>query len=715
MNSFLEISLFNAVTVIPMALAASFIGRFLRRPALTHLLWVLILVKLVTPPIWQVPVIDRDSILKIARIFVPPILDEPVRIADASPLERIDRFRSVDRLIGGEDATATRPRPRTLAEQDKFIAARKNSPQFVFSRFVRNELNQQYAISILMAVWGIGGATWFAIQGLRCMRFSKMLRCGSAAPPDLQQFSDEFAHRMGIQHPPTVWLMPGIMSPMLWGNGQSTLLIFPQKLLERLDRVSTGALLTHELAHYYRRDHWVRLIALMATGLFWWHPVVWWARHEIEAVEEECCDALVLKTGSSPPKRYAEAILDTIDFLAARPWNLPPLATGLSQFPVLRQRLTWIMRGPRNQNLGVVGRIMLIALACILPLQPGWLKARTAPPPHTSPKKTATPIEIVPVMDAVNEDSSDSSTEPITVTLVESQGKETTIPSKWLGFEVRSFSFDKRFVFLSNSSTQMLLDLQTGRDFDLTPFDIVSIAFSPDTNQFATIDGDRFLRLWDAEICDFQTWHIPGGPSTSVDLYSGGRWMVTGGNDGVVRVWSVASQRPIREFPREAAPVNSVRFSPDGNLLAVATGDRVTPQSGRLALFNVGPWTERLSMNWNSPAATVAFQMNGDDLTLISGDWQGRIARWSISTGELLGLLEGQVDTVVASAFSPNGSPLLEIEIPDLDPNTNWVEQPATQQKRWLFGGWPLTTQPSSNETSNRTLPQGELKDLRAK
>src|SRR5437016_9894488 len=44
----------NAVVATVLALLASAVGLVCRRPALIHSLWLLVLIKLITPPIWQV-------------------------------------------------------------------------------------------------------------------------------------------------------------------------------------------------------------------------------------------------------------------------------------------------------------------------------------------------------------------------------------------------------------------------------------------------------------------------------------------------------------------------------------------------------------------------------------------------------------------------------------------------------------------------------------
>src|SRR5712692_7486203 len=61
MSTILEIAVSNAVVASLLALLAAGISRWYRRPALAHSLWLLVLLKLVTPPIipvqtsWIIP------------------------------------------------------------------------------------------------------------------------------------------------------------------------------------------------------------------------------------------------------------------------------------------------------------------------------------------------------------------------------------------------------------------------------------------------------------------------------------------------------------------------------------------------------------------------------------------------------------------------------------------------------------------------------------
>jgi bla regulator protein blaR1 len=696
--SYLEIALINALMIIPLALVAESAGRVFRRPAVTHLLWVLILIKLVTPPICQIPLIDRDWVASTSRQLLPQVVFE------VDQLEFGSRRSFLADELQNPNSAKLKSRPRSLAEIDKQLNASKSSFTAIAISWIRSENFRQLVMAAVLVVWAVGALVWFVIQGIRCVRFRWSLQDGEAACLDLQRFADRLARRMGLPYSPTVWLMPGVMSPMLWGSGQSIFLIFPERLLDRLDDSATGTLLMHELAHYRRRDHWVRVIELLASGFFWWHPVVWWARREIESVEEECCDAMVVAASPEVPKRYAQAILEVVDFIAERPSRMPALATGLGQVPFLRQRLTWIMRGPRRQDFGYCGRILCLLLTCALPLQPSWLAARQ-PVPYSvqefvEPTNRST-VSPVPSGSVANDTGSGGPSETLLA--------ETPIslehlkkPSSWNGAEIRSQSLDGRFVVFGNQSNQCLFDLETGREFSLNHFAVQAMAFTQNGQEFVTIGAGGMIFLCDVETCQAsRDWRIPGGSAKSIDISTDGVWMVTGGRDGIVRIWNRNSEHPVRELPRELGPVNCVRFSPDGELLAVATGDWLTPNSGRIALIEFHSGDERVSMNWNSPATAVGFRADGE--SLISADRKGRVARWSVANGELMGVSEGHQDLVAAAEFSPNGSPLTEIEIPDLPSGAKWDERDPSVPARWFFSIWGL--KPASNQMTSPKPP----------
>src|SRR5688500_4352570 len=89
METFLNVGLSNAVVAAVLALVLLPAARLLRRPALTHALCLLILVKLVTPPVWHVPLDWPDAVAGAPPAVVPPSPATPVRHATAPTAVRL--------------------------------------------------------------------------------------------------------------------------------------------------------------------------------------------------------------------------------------------------------------------------------------------------------------------------------------------------------------------------------------------------------------------------------------------------------------------------------------------------------------------------------------------------------------------------------------------------------------------------------------------------
>ena len=160
---------------------------------------------------------------------------------------------------------------------------------------------------------------------------------------------------------------------MLWALGACPRLIIPTELWKSLDERQRGTLLVHELAHLRRGDHRVRIFELVVTALYWWNPVLWWARQALRDVEEQCCDAWVVWAFPEAAKSYAETLLETLDFLNQSELSEPLLASGFGKVQHLRRRLTMIMSGTTPRLLGLRGALAALSLAStLLPMNASW-------------------------------------------------------------------------------------------------------------------------------------------------------------------------------------------------------------------------------------------------------------------------------------------------------------------------------------------------------
>jgi beta-lactamase regulating signal transducer with metallopeptidase domain len=287
MTTLLQIALVNAVTVVPLALLAGIVGRFARRPALSHIMWVLVLLKFITPPLFNTPV----------TVEVPVVTQDRIDRTKASPDSNIHVAASEVPVTVTVDSTSdlsvsSLERPITDIPAAPVV---RQVPAHVLAAVFQASSNYWTQHSdLLLGCWLIGVFFWTTLQVVRAMRFQRRIMRDAIASPELQQQTQRLAKRLGLRTAPQVLIVNAKVSPMLWGCGSRAKLLFPSELADRLNDSARATLLTHELAHYGRGDHWVRLLELVVLGLFWWHPVAWWATRQIEESEEECCDAWVI-------------------------------------------------------------------------------------------------------------------------------------------------------------------------------------------------------------------------------------------------------------------------------------------------------------------------------------------------------------------------------------------------------------------------------------
>jgi beta-lactamase regulating signal transducer with metallopeptidase domain len=358
MATFLEIALWNAAAAAVLALAAAAASRLFRRPALTHTLWVLVLLKLVTPPLVPFP------------LALPVAEDRPAppteAMAAAAPADDAD-LPAADPAPEGEEVL-----PATLPEPDPLPAV---APAVDWGRWAS-------------LTWLLGSGLWGTWVAWHVVRFRRVLRRARRAPGRLREEAEALARRLGLRRCPEVWLVPGAVSPMVWGLGGRPCLLFPAGLLDRLDAGGRAALLAHELAHVRRRDHWVRLLELAATGLYWWHPALWWARRELHEAEEQCCDAWAVWALGGDARPYALALLQAVAFVSQARLPLPLGASGVGQVSHLKRRLTMVMQGKTSRSLSWAGLAVVGGLGLLLlPLFP----ALGQQPPTPAPGARADP------------------------------------------------------------------------------------------------------------------------------------------------------------------------------------------------------------------------------------------------------------------------------------------------------------------------------------
>ena len=341
MYALLQTVVSNAVMVVALAAVVWLLGRVLKSPATLHFLWVLVLVKFVTPAVIVVPL--------------------PWAIAPLEPVPAIFAATEPHRSVAAADpATTTDMRTRERSSQVAPSPVRQMVPAVVAPKHSTWPL-------LLAAIWCGGALALAVVRGFHALRFAKLLRTAAGAGPEISVLGQRAASRMGLRWLPPIHVVPLRISPLVWPLGRRASVVLPGDLFKRLTVDAGEAILLHEMAHLRRRDHLVRLLEWGITTAFWWHPVAWYAGRQLRILEEQCCDALVLDRLCCAPRIYALALIETLDYLSTNRMAAPLGAAAVRPAANLTRRIE-MLKSPSRQALLTRGQIVLVVALAMVPL-----------------------------------------------------------------------------------------------------------------------------------------------------------------------------------------------------------------------------------------------------------------------------------------------------------------------------------------------------------
>ncbi|MFO0900649.1 MAG: M56 family metallopeptidase [Pirellulales bacterium] len=369
MSTFFHLAIGNALLVTLLCLPAWLLARLCRRPAVSHAVWLLVLLKLVCPPLWEISLPSRA--LEVAvRPTAPQVA--PVPITSAGHPELADETCLAHDAVGPFDEVGYVVVLETETAVDDKPAVAPAAPALAW-RWPRLPTAAVLALAVL---WGVGGVSWLVLAVARAWRFERIVRRALPAPSSLTSTGRELAAQFGLRTAPEIVVTSARVSPLLWATWRRPRIVLPEALLARLTPAQQSTIVAHELAHLARGDHRLRWLETLVLAAYWWLPAAWWARRKLSEAEEQCCDALVVARLPQRARAYASALLETVEFLADPPVALPALASGLGTAFPLKRRFEMILKEHRGAAAPkLAGRLALATALVALPLSPLGLRA----------------------------------------------------------------------------------------------------------------------------------------------------------------------------------------------------------------------------------------------------------------------------------------------------------------------------------------------------
>jgi beta-lactamase regulating signal transducer with metallopeptidase domain len=372
-------------------------------PAVKHAMWLLVLVKLMTPPLglYRLPssaeraradctawlMRGERRLLAESAVGTGPInralAEAELALAD---LPQTDAGLRVEpELWIGDGPRDTAARASSLEAVEVFEAPTADAELTATSD---REAASRYAEFgwLLAAVWLLGAVPLTVVQSTRIIRLHRFLTDSAPVPAWLDGLVQQIAAQLNIR-PPRVVVVPALCSPLVCALGRPRLL-WPQALGDQLPHEARKAVLLHELAHLRRRDHWVAWLELAAGVVWWFNPLYWYVRHQLRENAELACDAWVVGLLPAGRRAYAQALIEVTEFVSLAPAAMPAVAMGNVARRTLERRLTMIMRERLSYRVPLLGT-GLIGLS-LLAVLPGFSGGQDALPAlDSAPKENA--------------------------------------------------------------------------------------------------------------------------------------------------------------------------------------------------------------------------------------------------------------------------------------------------------------------------------------
>ncbi len=537
----------NLIVACLLATVAVFVGRRTQSAWLAHLIWMSVFIKLVTPPLLMVPV---------------PV---PYFLASSGGTQS-SFLPSVNRMLGYSES---------LGRSGRFPDGSVGRTAALDSHLDLGTRLLQVALVIMLA-----GAIYLLVRGIaRYSVFCRLLRQEGRIDEEATDVvaellaQKEFGRSRGrYSHRLCVRLIEARISPMLFGLGPFSCIVCPNRLWLELSLEQRRAFLAHEVAHYLRRDHWVRWIEWIITAVYWWFPLVYFARRQLERHEEVACDHWVIDRMKICRRTYAETLLSVVDFISDHHAGHPRLASRMQPTDLLEERLKCIMRRGTEGCISMPWcKACLIGCVALVVMHPVshrvhanfWV-------PHSS--SSLKPRALVPSAPTENFAAAAS---PKSIDVPEREPLPNVplgwwTPPKPMGWQSSRFG-ELNYRIVTDENHRFVLEDEQDIPHDFGRHTVTAMASYVTPNRLLIADEVGEIHLWD--MADSQSVSLIGRHPARVSSIGfhpiGG--LVSGDSRGNLFHWDVQSGQ-IKHSLNLGSETCSVRWSLDGEFIAVVLG-----------------------------------------------------------------------------------------------------------------------------------------------
>ena len=332
------------------------------RPRLAYLLWILVVVKCIAPPIWNSPVglfshlrlpaaptpmvtesgFESQKVLNNLRIEIEPAPKSLTTNAQPSP--QVADVPTATQTVSAAPNDGPSQTLLMSAAAPGSIAPAPTTLESAKPNSVRPSFSVETVALVLAAVWLIGSIVVAWRIAWKWMQFQRSL----SKDTDTARIDEQLrilAKKLSLRQVPQVVATARLTVPAVFGFFRSTI-VLPQQFFQPNSQFDLEPILAHELVHVRRGDTLAGRLQLFVQAVWWFHPLIWWVNFEARRERERACDEMVITLMGYQPLRYARCLV-AIAELAERAhpgeksWSTGGLA-AVDSFTLLSNRLEHI-------------------------------------------------------------------------------------------------------------------------------------------------------------------------------------------------------------------------------------------------------------------------------------------------------------------------------------------------------------------------------------
>jgi beta-lactamase regulating signal transducer with metallopeptidase domain/lipopolysaccharide export system protein LptA len=326
------------------------------RPHLAHVLWALVLIKCITPPIFSSHISPFSWLA--AEVST-------AQVESSIPLEFTVETYSDREPDNGISVSA--PGFHLLRSGgDKSIGSTSNSPNNIATSTQPTEISWQREVAF---VWLFGVVVCLLWQTCRLMSLCILVRRKQQrVPVQIEAIVAGLSSRLGLKRNVKPLLTSASIGPAVFGLLRPKILL-PLAIVNSRPIKELEPLIAHELIHIRRGDLWWALLQTVAGALFWFHPLVRLAVVGISRESERSCDEETVSSLGCLPSDYARCLLNVLE--QKHRLRSAPALPGVKPIEITSARLERVMKLGHGSYKKTPWWTWVVLLACCALVLPG--------------------------------------------------------------------------------------------------------------------------------------------------------------------------------------------------------------------------------------------------------------------------------------------------------------------------------------------------------